>query len=176
MSCVVDKQWFIEQFDRFVAENTEDGAELDLSRKAVARAYAEAVESGAILRVAPDLETEGCELFDRSVGGARNKRRQSMRQSAQVLLDALHGATLVGALDPVLAQAFPLGDGRDKTLRYWSRDDWASARTERYRNAAEATRAAQVFDVEIASEFIAEITRRGVRTTGALFDPPQAAA
>lgn len=165
---MTDKSWFIEQFDAFVTSSNDDGAPLEKSRDAVAQAYVDGVESGELPRWQSELKDEGRALFDRLVKPVREQRKSSMRKDAEYLVDALNDATVLGESDPVLDQAFPLGDGRDKTLRYWTRDDWRAAATERYRNAAAVTEAARRFDE--AAELIAQaLASRGVNTTGALF-------
>ncbi len=166
---MIDKQWFVEQFDRYISSNTDDGAELAKSKDAVAHAYADAVESGEIERWQADVFTEGLALFDRHVKPIRERRKSAMRRDVEYLIDALKDGTMLGADDPVLNQAFPLGDGRDKTLRFWTAEDWRSATTERYRNAAAVTGAARRFDEELADLIVRALAGRGVNTTGDLF-------
>lgn len=92
----------------------------------------------------------------------------SATAAAKCLVATLDDETIFGHAEPsVLDQAFPLG-GRDKTLRMWSPDDWEAAIVERYRNAAEVTRAASAFDAS-AQLLIATMRRAGVRATGDLF-------
>lgn len=165
---MIDKEWFIEQFDRFVSAASNDGSEVEKSRDALAHAYSDAVESGQAERWRDDLTTEGRVLFDRFVKPAREQRKSSMRRSAQELVDALNGETILGVQDPRLDQAYPLGDGRDKTLRYWTAEDWRAATTERYRNAAAVTAAAKEFD-EAADQITRALISHGVNTTGELF-------
>lgn len=163
------RDWIIDRYDEFVGSEGDDGALVEKSRDAVAHAYADAVESGAISRPTVDLVTEGRSLFNSHAGRAREQRRVSMKNSAAHLLDALLGETVLGADDPALGLAYPLGDGTDKVLRLWTVDDWQAAKDERYRNAAAATGAAADFDSNVASEFIAALRKRGKRTTGDLF-------
>ncbi len=165
---MTDKVWFIEQFDRFVTDNGDDGATVEKSRDAVAQAYVDGVESGQFARWASELKDEGRALFDRLVKPVREQRKSTMRRDAEYLADTLAGETVLGEADPVLDQAFPLGDGRDKTLRFWTAEDWRTAVTERYRNAAAVTEAARRFD-ESADAIVRAMTGRGVKTTGELF-------
>lgn len=164
-----DKQWFMESFDGYVAGEGDSGAVLDKSRDAVAHQYADGVESGVIDRPETDLVQEGRDRFDRFVVPLRERRKSQMKRSARELLEALSDGTILGLDDPRLAQAFPTGDGRDKTLSLWTVGDWETARTERYRNAASVTSAARDFDLD-AQQFIDLINSRGVRTTGDLFE------
>lgn len=161
------RNWFVDQFDTFVTENDE-GVELEKSRDAVAHAYADAVEAGDIARWDADTTSEGRGLFDRLVKPVREQRKSTMRSDAQYLVDALNGDTILGRDDPALSQAYPLGDGRDKTLRFWTAEDWRSAVTERYRNAAAVTEAARRLD-ELADRIVAALVSHGVNTTGDLF-------
>lgn len=163
-----DKQWFLDAFDEFVESEGDGGAAREKSRDGVARRYEQAVENGEINRPREPLIDEGRALFDRHIGAEITRRRTSLRKSMDHLLDVLAGETVLGAGDPALHQAYPLGDGSDKTLGLWTPDDWQAATFERYRNAAEATRAASNFD-ERAQRFLVAMRQRGVRTTGDLF-------
>lgn len=163
-----EKHWFIERFDSYVAGEGGQGAVLEKSRDSVAHAYASAVEAGEIDRRQPELVEEGRELFDRFIKPVRSQRRQSMLATVEDLLDALADRTILGADDPILRMSFPLGDGRDKQLNAWTRDDWSGAITERYRNAASVTSAAADFDA--ATQHIIDAFRQqDVRITGDLF-------
>lgn len=165
-------QWFIEQFDRYVAGQHDEAPSVDKSRDAVATAYAEGVRHGRIERRRLELETEGRELFDRLVMPERDHRRASFRVSARYLVDAITDQTVLGEQDPVLDQAYPIGDGTDKTLRYWNPEDWNTSRTIRYRQAAEHTRAAQEWDVQVVSPIVAAMRQCGARRTEDLLTPP----
>jgi hypothetical protein len=165
---MTDREWFIETYDAAVDETGDDGASLEKARDVVAHEYAEAVESGAQPRHAPDLVEEGRILFNEFIGAERKRRKESMREQVAYLLDAFESED--GAyVDPILAQAYPLGDGTDKALRYWNADDWGGARTTRYRKAAEATKAADLFDRETVDPMLDAMRSRNARTTGDLF-------
>lgn len=165
----IDREWFIETYDGFVSDSRDDGAALEKCRDAVATAYADAVESGTADRWTPDLVTEGRALFNQFIEPERERRRTSVKRSWRNLLDALSGETILGRDDPALALAYPIGDGTDKTLFYWTAEDFQAATMERFRNAAAATEAAAEFDREYASAFIAAMKRRNVAYFGALF-------
>lgn len=163
--------WFVTQYDKHVSGNPADGVTLKDSRDAVAKAYAQAVKQGGYDRWQVDPLVEGTALFSRAVNDVRKGRRRNLSSEGKYLLSALRDETILGPADPQLDQAYGMGenDGRDKTLRYWTRDDWEQARTERYRNAADVTHAASEFDREVAAPFIEALTTLGVRTTGELF-------
>ena len=82
---------------------------------------------------------------------------------------ALNGETILGGQDPALHLAYPLGtsDGRDKVLSLWTREDWRNASMTRYRNAAEVTAAAQIFE-EQATIIADRMLSAGAGTTGEL--------
>lgn len=164
----LDRTWFVEQYDAAVRASGTGGNEVDKSRDAVADAYEVGVESDAFPRWETSLREEGRALFDRIVKPVREQRKAAIRRDAEFLVAALRGETVFGELDPTLDQAFPLGDGRDKTLRLWWVDDWQNAAMERYRNAAAATEAARQFDLS-AQAIIAAMRRRNAETTGELF-------
>ena len=164
---MIDKQWFIDTFDRLVSEHPDEGMTVEKARDAMSHAYLDAIERGE-QRYQDSLMDEGRALFDRFVGPARDGRRRTFKNCTLFLIDALSDSTLLGVEDPVLDQAFPLGDGTDKTLRYWTSDDWAASVTERYRNAASATAAAAEFDVR-AQTIITALRTTGSRQTGDLY-------
>lgn len=173
------KDWLIEQYDIHVGEQGVDGAPIADTRDAVAERYAAAVEAGEVERSAPSLVDEGRSLFAKFIEPTRERRRSTMRKGGtglQNLIDALNDDTVLGTSDPCLAQAYPLGNGADKTLHLWTVEDWQVATTQRYRGAAAATASASDFDENIASPIITAMRRAGVRTTGELFRAPQAVA
>lgn len=162
------KEWFVEAYDRHVSESGNYGSAVEKSRDATAHAYADAVEAGEQERYAPDLVSEGRALFDQFVKPERDRRKSSMRRSMEYLLDALNDGTILGVDDPSLAMAFPLGDGRDKTLAHWTAEDWRAATTERFRNAAKVTEAASDFD-EQAEKIVRFMQDRQAATVASLF-------
>jgi hypothetical protein len=167
---VSDRDWFIDTYDAAIDESADDGAELEKARDTVAHEYADAVTAGVQPRHSMSLVDEGRELFDTFIGPERKRRKSSMRDQVAYLLDAFESGDDDGAyVDPILAHAYPLGDGRDKSLRYWTADDWTTATTERYRNAAKVTAAAADFDENTAARAIAAMRARGVLRVGDLF-------
>lgn len=164
---MADREWFIDAYDRIVEEAGDDGLDVGKAKDAVAQAYADAVETGEIDPVGRSPIEEGHLYAEKWINGTRTTRKAGLRRSMQEILDALSGETILGTEDPYLAQAFALGDGRDKTLRAWTEDDWQIAIVERYRNAAEVTAAAAEFDA-LARQIIDRLHARGVRTTGDL--------
>lgn len=162
-----DRNWFVDHYDA-LGDDVPEGAELEKLRDSVAHGYADGVESGDIARHHDDLVSEGRALFDRWVKPTREQRKSSLRRDAAYLGDCLAGGTILGTDEPVLMQMFPLGDGRDKTLRNWSPEDWRNAARERFRNAADVTAAAADFD-EHAERMAKAIESARVVTTGDLF-------
>lgn len=164
----MDNQWFVEAYDRVVLGSADEGTEVEKSRDAVAHAYADAIESGAEERWRMDLVQEGRLLFDREVGNVRTRRRRGLKHDAEYIVDALSDGTILGADDPVLAQAYPLGNGSDKTLGLWAVPDWLGAIRERYAGAEERMVAAREFAVP-SQKVIEALAEREARTTWQLF-------
>lgn len=162
-----DEHWFTSTYDQYVAGETSSPTPLEKSIDAVAHLYVDAVESGLIPRRQTSLFEEGKQLTERYIRPARDRRRNAMRKSIERVRDALTGDTVLGADDPMLTQAYPLGDGTDKTLGYWTQDDYRNATTERYRNAAAATAAAKAFD-DLAAEIASAMQERAAATTADL--------
>lgn len=172
---MIDKQWFFETYDRCVEDNGLDGTTLEKARVAVVNAYVDAVESGAEQRWQTDTADEAEMLFDRHIKPERNRRRTAMRKDWEHILSALADDTILGADDPILRTAYPVGTGMDKTLYYWTPQNFRDSTMERYRNAAAVTAAASEFDVEYAQRFISAMARHQAAYLGELFEPPAAA-
>lgn len=166
------KDWFIQTHDQYVNNEGAEPSTPEKSRDNAAHAYMAGVESGGLLPEVPDLISEGRALFDRYVMRERDRRRESIRRSAEDVLDAFERSTAMSEMDPLLSLAYPLGDGTDKALRYWTREDWEAASIERFRNAASATAAADEFD-RLAQRVIYALTNQGAATVGALFPEPK---
>ena len=160
--------WFVAQYDRYVASEGAVGAKLEDSRSEVARCYALGLENGLIERESTDVTSEGRDLFDRHVGRTRDLRRTSFRKGVEYIVDALNGGTILGPSDPIFSAAYPLGDGRDKTLGKWSQDDWRESARERNSNAVAAASAAHEYEV-LAGKVIRRMQATGVTTTAGLF-------
>ena len=169
-----EQPWLIDIYDEFVASQPL-GASVEDSREAVSRAYADAVASGAMPRWEEDLETEGRNLFNRLVMPIREQRKSAMVKRFEWVLDAIMDGSLLDEWDPTLGHAYPLGDGRDKSLRLWSVEDLENASIERFRNAAAVTAAAAEFDKR--AKTIADLMRaRNVLKIDDLRPVPAAAA
>lgn len=166
----MNDEWLIETYERIVAEAGDDGITVKESRELVAQAYEAAVRSGEIARPEIDLYDEGLTGFDKAVRPRRRARSSSLHRDMETITRAIAGETILGADDPILHVAYPLGtdDGRDKVLALWTAEDWRSSAMTRYRGAAEVTAAAQIFD-EQAALIARQILARNCVTTGAIF-------
>ena len=164
------QEMFTDAWDEHFVDNPGCAPALKEACDAVAGAYIEAVNKGAP-RWQEDLESEARALFARFIYPIRKARRASLMRDGAYLLDALNGDTILGVNDPLLDQPFPLGtpDGQDKALRFWTWEDWTTARDERKAGAVAAQVAADRFDVEVAERFIALLRGPNVRQTGDLF-------
>lgn len=165
----LNASWFVRTYDQIVNEAGPDGQDTEKNRDAVAHAYADAVETGEIERYAADLVEEGRDLFNKTVMPRRSSRRNLMRQSMENLLAVIKGEALLDDTDPILEWAFPLGEGSDKTLRYWTVEDWMTAWTVRFSKAAQASTAADEF-YQLAKEIVTAMKRNGAAMTGALVE------
>lgn len=145
----VDPQWIKDTYDRIVRESGEEPLTLKEIKERVAQAYADAVESGELERHDISLVDEGCALFDTIVKPERKDRKARLLQELDYIADASADGTILGTQDPVFDQAYPLGNGSDKTLGLWTRDDFQFAIVTRYRKAGEATAAATAFDMKV---------------------------
>lgn len=145
MNGIIDQSWFVREYDRVVQEAGSEGQATEKNRDAVAHAYATAVENGEINRYSVDLVEEGRDLFNKTVMPRRTSRRNMMRDSMEHLLAVIQGEAILDDSDPILEWAFPLGDGGDKTLRYWTVEDLSTAWSIRFSKSAQAAAAAEEF-------------------------------
>ena len=162
--------WMLATYDRIVAESGTEGITIKEAKELAAERYEHAIRSGEIKRDELDLFAEGGSIFDRVVRPQRQARKSSLHRDMETITAALGDETILGSDDPILHIAYPLGtaDGRDKVLTLWTREDWRTASMRRYRNAAEVTASAQIFD-ELSSHISDSMLASGVNTTGELF-------
>lgn len=159
-----DTQWVMETYDRIIASGDESTMKLADARIAFLDAYETAVATGELDRMPLDVRAEADVLFEAVARPTRQARKNSLYGQMEYIVAALHDETVLGLDDPALMQAYPLGDGRDKILMFWSADDWQNATLIRYRKASESTSAAAIFD-ELAAQIIAAMRTRSARTT-----------
>ncbi len=173
---VTAEEWIEREYDRIAAEYGTDGVTVKEARDLAAQRYEAAVQSGEIEREGIDLYAEGLNLFDRIVRPLRQSRKKALQNDMQTIVAALNDETILGSEDPILHVAFPLGtqDGRDKVLALWTREDWRAAAMTRYRNAAEVTAAAQIFD-EQADLIVQRMAQHGAVILSELFGMGDAA-
>lgn len=167
----VDPQWLKDTYDRIVAAAGDEPLTVKEIREALASAYADAVKSGELERPDVDLFDEGIGLFDRVIMSERNLRKQRLQKEFEYVIDCLNDETILGRDDPMFTQAYPLGNGSDKTLGMWTGDDMQFAIVTRYRKASESTAAAAAFD-QAASPLIRAMMRRSVIHLRDLVDSP----
>jgi len=165
----LDEQWVVAAYDRVADEFAAEGASVKILRDETIHRVSAAIEAGEYTLPTKTVENQVADIFDRVVPKARRVRRSELRTQFRIILDILEGGTLLGDEDPKLDQAFPLGNGEDKTLRYWTVVDVAMSINVRYEKAAEATSAATGFDAD-GTALIAELNRRGVRFIGDSLD------
>lgn len=172
---MIAEEWMLVAYDKVVAEAGDDGITVKDSQARLAEAYQAAVKSGEVERPEDDIFAEGKGIFDRIIRPARQQRKSALVRDMEYISASLKNETVLGDADPALHLAYPLGtsDGRDKVLALWTREDWRSAAMTRYRNAAEVTASAQIFD-EQATLIADRMLAMGADTTGELF--PRASA
>lgn len=171
------EDWMLAAYDQVVSAAGDDGITVKESQTRLAEMYQQAVSAGEVDRPEDDIFAEGKGIFDRIVRPARQHRKTALLKDMETIAAALGGETVLGDFDPALRMAYPLGssDGRDKVLGLWTREDWRNASMTRYRNAAEVTAAAQIFD-EQATTIANRMLAAGVNTTSELFPTSSAPA
>lgn len=151
------EEWIEREYDRIAAEYGTDGVTVKEARDLAAQRYEAAVQSGEIEREGIDLYAEGLNLFDRIVRPLRQSRKKALQNDMQTIVAALNDETILGSEDPILHVAFPLG-----------------THMTRYRNAAEVTAAAQIFD-EQADLIVQRMAQHGAVILSELFGMGDAA-
>lgn len=157
-------------YERIVADAGSDGITVKEAKDIAAQAFEHAVRSGEVALPDLDLYAVGAANFDRIVRPQRQARKTALHRDMETITAALSDETILGFDDPILHVAYPLGtqDGRDKVLALWTPEDWRNAAMTRYRNAAEVTAAAQIFDDQ-ATRIAEAMSHRGIGTTAGLF-------
>lgn len=164
-----DTQWVTDTYDRLVNESPGDeGLQLKEAREAFATTYEDAVRTGALERPDFDLYAEGQAIFGNVIAPLRQGRKAIFRQEMQFLIDALNDQTILGREDPRLAHAFPLGNGRDKTLSEWTVADFRESSTVRRQKIAELTEAAALHE-DLVETLTAALRSRGAVKVGDAF-------
>lgn len=139
------EQFVQDEYDRVVLEAGDDGMKPGEATELAADALAKAIRNEEIDAIGVDEYADA--VAARTIGGLRSRRRSSLTKAAQIVADILAGVTTLGEDDPLLTEAYPgSSEAIDKSLRFWTRDDWQTATMTRYRKAAEATAAAVTFD------------------------------
>jgi hypothetical protein len=115
-----------------------------------------------------DVKAEAARLIMDETEKLRRKRRGSLRKNLEHLLDAF--AESAEYVDPLLDLAYPIGtpDGETKLLRYWTEADYTTSTQMSYRNAAETTAGARVWD-GLTQAAIDAMRARGVDMFGDIF-------
>lgn len=170
---VNDELWLWNTYDRIVASGEDATMKFGDARVAVIDEVEAALQSGE-LKI-DDYRTIATLLVDQEIKIGRKARRARLADEMEWIIAALADETTLGVEDPILAQAFPLGDGRDKILMFWSADDWRNATLIRYRKASEATGSAAIFD-ELAAKIIAAMQSRRANKVADLFRAPKSVA
>ena len=161
-----EEQWLWNTYDRIVASGDEATMKFGDARLAVINEVENALTSGEL--TISDHRTIATLLVDQEIKTGRKARRARLADEMEWIIAALADETVLGVNDPLLAQAYPLGDGRDKILMFWSADDWRNASLIRYRKASEATGSAAIFD-ELAGQIIAAMQTRRANKVADLF-------
>lgn len=95
-----------------------------------------------------DVDVETDVLLSRVLGKSRADRSRGLKRNLDYLLDAFENSDDGAYIDPLLEQAYRLGDqaGTDKVLKNWTAEDLRNLVVTRYRIAADGTAAAAELD------------------------------
>lgn len=100
----------------------------------------------------------------------RRRRSKSLRKDLAYLLDFQENPEdAAQSVAPLLDQGYKVGDGTDKTLRYWTDEDLNTAVVTRYRESAAAVEAAKDFD-ETAQRARDALRARGADQLGQILN------
>ena len=160
-----EHDWFEHAYDEIVSVER-DGIEQDKLRDALARDYLDAVDRGEV--EPPSAMDHARAKADQYMRPIRRKRKASFRKDIEHLLDALNDETILGADDPQLQQAVPVGNGRDKKLAFWTAEDWMTAVNVRQQNVQRAAEAATELS-ELATAAISAMSSRNAAMFGDMY-------
>lgn len=121
------------------------------SRAAFVQRVADRIREGMIASPIITPETQAEMLYQREIEPLRIKRRRSLLQVIRSLRDSVLAGTRLKELDPVLDQAFLIGDGTEKPLRYWRVEDYRAVAQVSQKDATDKVAAADVLDAEVES-------------------------
>jgi hypothetical protein len=120
---------------------------------------------GLLADVERNLEAEAEALLVSVGQRSRRSRRERMSRDLLYLLDAFTNSEDGAYIDPLLDLAYPIGtdDGRVKTLRHWTADDFLTSTQMAYRKAAEITASAREHDEAMTSAVMSMRARGAAR-------------
>lgn len=139
------------------------------SKEAFIATIADGVRSGRIPRRAVTVEDAARLEWLDHIEPLRDRRRRGLKKVIEYLRDSLLYGSDGANIDPLLSQAYPLGDGTDKTLSAWTPTDYQNASLSRQKVAMDQVASADEFDAVVA-EFVSVMESRGAGSTGAMFD------
>lgn len=139
---MTDMEWFRRKYAQRVLANGANSEPLREVRQWVVDQYVAGVASGRVARIVETDEQVARRVFGVAVDPGRDNARQELLHALTDLYEVHKGGSLLGDVDPMLDRVFPIGssDGRDKALRYWTRDDFATARKVREINRDDVNR------------------------------------
>lgn len=153
-------------FDAAVAAGKEDGRTLADSLDAVCQRV-EADPAGAGV---PDEAQLRQAWVEKTVRAERDTRARKRKETFLWVRDCLADETIRGTEDPILDQAMRTGlsSGLDKTLRFWSTQDWLDVLGASAQNVAAAVEADKELR-EIVNPIILGYGSQGIRVMGDLW-------
>lgn len=145
------------------------------SKDAFVTKVADAIRAGRIPHRAVTPEDVARLEWVEKIEPLRDRRRQSLKKVIEYLRDSILYGGDGANIDPLLSQAFPLGDGTDKTLGAWTPDDFRNASISRQKVAMEQVAAADEFDA-VVEEFVSVMESRSAQSAADMFSPDAEAA
>lgn len=139
---MTDLEWFYRKYVQHLTASGNNSLSAEEARQWVTDQYIAGLASGRIDRVVESDEDVARRMFNIAVMPRRKTARQELLRTLDELYDVRKGRNLLGDVDPILDRVFPIGssDGRDKVLRYWTRDDFVTARKVREVNRDDVNR------------------------------------
>lgn len=115
-----------------------------------------------------DVRMEALAAVKARTEHVRRSRTKRLRTDIAYLVDYWETPDEAAqSVEAILDQGYKIGDGNDKTLRYWTRDDLNRAVVTRYRESADAVKAAKDFD-EVAQRALDALNVTGSEHLGDL--------
>lgn len=156
------------QYNRVVARSGVEGLTPNEARERALDAMERKIARGQMEPPTLSVRAQLAAKWDQVITSERRARRERIRHEVEEIANALTGQYGLKDKRDLLGKAFPTGAGVDKSLKFWSMEDWMDSVVARQVNAEKAAHAARVH-AEHVSVITGAMRSRNALLTGDLF-------